>query len=68
MTGDCHVRICEGRGLRRPRLLGHAQVQQARNRLVDLGERAEAVNFLIRDRDRDRDTNFTTAFGIFITS
>ena len=38
--------------------------QQVRNLLMDLGERAEAVKFLIRDRD----TKFTVAFDAIFTS
>jgi putative transposase len=38
--------------------------QQARNLLMDLGERAEAVKFLIRDRG----TKFTGAFDAIFTS
>ena len=37
---------------------GEWTVQQARNLLMDLGERADDVKFLIRDRG----SNFTAAF------
>jgi putative transposase len=58
-------------GIRRVHLVGitaHPKgawvAQQARNLLMDLGERAEVVKFLIRDRD----TKFTSAFDAIFTS
>jgi putative transposase len=51
---------------RRIRILGVTQhptgegtAQQARNPLMDLGEQAHQVKFMVRDRG----SNFTTAFG-----
>jgi putative transposase len=42
----------------------HPQAQQARNLLMDFGQRADELRFLLRDRD----TKFTAAFDTVFTA
>ena len=62
---QAHILVVIGQAARRIRILGVTlyptgewTTQQARNLIMDLGEQAERMKFMIRDRG----SNFTTAF------